>query len=127
MANLGDTFLLAERKINSHFYIIISDPNQNSEQVVLVNFTSWGPQKDQSCIVEVAAHPYVTRRSCVRYGNEHFKLAQYEQFLNSGRLLRQDPVNSDLLRRILVGAAVSPFLSLGNRQILVEQRLIDNE
>ena len=126
MAKLGDTFLLAN--IDSHLYIIISDPAQDRDRIVMANFTSWRADKDQSCIVEVGEHRFITRRSCVHYGEQRLiKLVAYERELASGRLILHDPVSGDLLKRILDGAAMSPFLPLGNRQILVEQGLIDRE
>jgi hypothetical protein len=128
MAKLGDTFLLANSGINNHLLIIISDPAQDSNRIVMANFTSWRADKDQSCIVKVGEHRFITRRSCVHYGEDRLiTLAAYEQLLASRSLSPHDPVSGDLLKRILDGAAVSPFLPLGNRQILVEQGLIDRE
>ena len=45
----------------------------------------------------------------------------------SGDLVRHGPVSADLLRRILAGAAVSPYIPLGNREILAKQGLIGAE
>jgi len=128
MAKLGDTFRLTNLGIDSHLHIIISDPTQDSSRIVTVNFTSWRADKDQSCIVEVREHRFIKFKSCVHYRQDRLiTLAQYEHSLATGDLSAHEPVNQDLLRRILDGAAVSPFLPLGNRQILVEQGLIDRE
>ena len=128
MAEQGETFLLAKAGINDHLFIIISDPSADPNRIVMANFTSWGGDKDQSCVVEVGEHRFIKVRSCVYYGEDRLiTLTQYEQFLASGQLATHDPVSNDLLKRILHGAAVSPFLPLGNRQILVEQGWIDCE
>jgi len=128
MAKLGDTFLLANPQINSHLFIIISDPAQDSNRIVMANFTSWRADKDQSCIVEVGDHRFITRRSCLHYGEDRLiTLANYERLLASRHLSPHDPVSRELLKRILDGAAVSPFLPLRNKQILLEQGLIDRE
>jgi hypothetical protein len=128
MAKLGDTFLLTDPQVNNHLFIMISDPAQDPNRIVMANFTSWRADKDQSCIVEVGEHRFIRRRSCVYYGEHRLiSLANYEQLLASRHLSPHDPVSRDLLKRILDGAAVSPFLPLGNRQILVEQGLIDRE
>jgi len=128
VAKLGDTFFLANPKIERHLYIIISDPAQDSNRIVTANFTSWRADKDQSCIVEASEHRFLTHRSCVDYRRDKLiTLADYERCLHSGDLVPHDPVSGDLLKRILDGAAMSPFLPLGNRQILVEQGLIDRE
>lgn len=51
----------------------------------------------------------------------------YEQCLRSGDLISHDPIKDNLFKRILEGAAVSPYIPLGNRKILVNQGLIDTE
>ena len=65
MAVLGETFFLANRDIDSHLQVIISDPAASPDSIVTANFTSWRADKDQSCIVEPGEHHYVTRRSCI--------------------------------------------------------------
>ena len=128
MAHLGDTFLLVNAGINNHLFIIISDPSADPNRIVTANFTSWGPDTDQSCVVEVGEHRFVKRRSCVYYGESRLiTLAQYDRFLAASLLAPHDPVTGALLDRILRGAAVSPHLPLGNRQILAEQGLIDRD
>jgi hypothetical protein len=94
----------------------------------MANFTSWGADKDQSCVVEPGEHRFVKCRSCVYYGGSRLiTLAQYEGFLNNGQLDPHDPVTGRLLDRILAGAAASPHLPLGHRQILADQGLIGGE
>jgi len=126
MPCIGDTFLLANASINNHLFIIISDPAMDAERIVVANFTSWRADKDQSCIVEPGEHSFVTRRSCVHYAEDKLiALKQYAQLLGVAAIVPQDPVTRKLLDRILDGAAISPFIPLGNRQILVDQGLID--
>jgi len=125
MANPGDTFLLTKRDINSHLFVIISDPNQDANQIVTVNVTSWREDKDQSCIIEASEHRFITHRSCIYYGEDRLiTLSQYKMFLAMGHLESHDPINNQLLKRILDGAAISPHMPLRNRQILVDQGLI---
>ncbi len=126
MATIGDTFLLAKPDINNHLFVIISDPSQDSDHIVTANFTSWRADKDQGCIVEPREHAFIVHRSCVHYAEDHLiSLAQYQRFMASGSIFARDPVDGPLLRRILAGAAVSPFMPMGNRHILVQQGLID--
>lgn len=129
MAKIGDTFRLANSRTNSHLFVIISDPTQDPDHIVTVNFTSSNQNTDQSCVMEVGEHPFLKWQSCVYYGGQDrlITLAEYKRCLRSGDLLPHKPVSKDLLTRILNGAATSPFLPLGSRQILVEQGLIDNE
>lgn len=128
MAKLGDTFRLANRDIDSHLFIIISDPALDPDRFVTANFTSWRADKDQSCIVEIGEHRFIKVRSCVDYRRDRLiTLAQYQRFLSSSQLSPHDPVSEDLLLRILDGAKISPHLPLGNRKVLFDQGLIDNE
>lgn len=128
MASLGDTFLLANDKINSHLFIIISDPGQDAARIVTVSMTSWRADKDQSCIVEPDEHRFVKRKSCIHYAQDRLiSLVQYEACLKTGDILPHDPLSDKLLDRILDGAAISPFIPLGNRQILVDQGLITTD
>ena len=126
MVKIGDTFQLANRNINDHLFVIISDPSQNPNQIVTANFTKWKADKDQSCIVDVREHPFIKVRSCVYYREDRLiTLEQYEKLLRSCDLVPNEPVREDLLKRILEGAAISPHLSFGSREILVNQGLID--
>ena len=130
MSPIGDTFLLCNRStiIDTHLHIIISNPSQHNNKIVTVNFTSWRADKDQSCVVEVGEHGFIKVRSCVDYRRDFLiKLTDYEHCLDSGDLIPHDPVSKDLLKRILHGAEVSQFISFGNRNILVDQGLIDFE
>ena len=125
MARLGDTFRL--RGLDDHLIIIISEPARGPERIVTANFTSWRPDKDQSCLVEAGEHSFVKKRSCVEYRRDKLMtLSQYDAHMASGRLTAHDPVSQALLNRILRGAAKSPYIPLGNRQILVDQGLIDD-
>ena len=126
MAGLGDTFRIADRDIDAHLHIVISDPAANPNAIVTANFTSWREDKDQSCVVEAGEHPQISRRSCVDYRRPRLiTLAQFERATSLGQITPQPPVSGPLLRRILAGAAESAFIPLGNRQILVDQGLIE--
>jgi hypothetical protein len=125
MAVLGDTFLLAKRGVNDHLFVIISDPAQDPTQIVTANFTSWRSDEDQSCILERGDHRLISHRSCVYYDNRLLTLTQYQHLLATAAIIAQDPVGAELLPRILRGAATSPFIPLSNRQILLDQGLID--
>jgi len=128
LAEIGDTFQLRNRHtiIDFHLHIIISDPSQDNNKIVTVNFTSWRADKDQSCIVDVNEHSFIKVRSCVDYRRDKLiSLENYEHCLRSGDLISHDQIKDSLLRRILDGAAISPHIPLGNRKILVDQGLID--
>ena len=125
MANLGDTFRLCGRATNNHIFVIISDPSQDPQKIVTANFTTWARDKDQSCIIQSGQHPLITRKSCVRYSQDKLiDLPQLEALIQSGHVNLQSPVTPDLLQQIHVGAKVSLFIPIGNRQVLIDQGLI---
>lgn len=128
MPALGDTFRLANPGVDPHLHVIISDPSANPNTIVTANFTSWRADKDQSCIVQAGEHAQVTRRSCIDYRRERcITLVQFNSAVASGSLTPQAPVSRELLSRILAGAAESSLIPLGNRQVLVDQGLIDGQ
>ena len=53
------TFLLAEdhQDIDPHLWVVLSDPIQNSNQVVLVSLTTWREDKDQACVIPDTERP----------------------------------------------------------------------
>ena len=61
----GDTFLVV--KPYNHLYVVISDPAQNCEEVVIVNFTSYSPDEEQTCILKAGEHPFIKHKTVVRY------------------------------------------------------------
>ncbi len=66
--NAGDTLLipLPDTSLDSHLWMVISDPAQ-SDECVIVSFTSWRADKDQACVVDVGEHPYVSKKTCVNF------------------------------------------------------------
>ena len=85
----GFTFVLAEDVVDKHLWIVLSDTARFPDQVVIVSFTTYTPQKDQACIVEKDEHPsWLRHRSCISY--THAKIATLKQLRtlrNNGGLL----------------------------------------
>ncbi len=57
--NYADTFFIKQkdRLFDSHLWVVVSDPFQDSEKVLIVSVASWDPDKDQSCILQIGDHP----------------------------------------------------------------------
>jgi len=130
MVSLGDTFQLADRGLKAHLFIVISDPAQDPDHIVTANFTSWGPDKDtkdESCVLDPGEHQFIVKQSCVNYRGvgRLIRRDECERALKTGALLAREPVSQLLLRRILDGAAKSPHIPMGNREILRRQGLLD--
>jgi hypothetical protein len=66
----GDTLLIDDpgTTLDSHLWIVISDPDVDPEHVVIVNLTSYRADKDQACVLDKGDHPYLSHRTCVETG-----------------------------------------------------------
>lgn len=68
--NGGDTFRIPQpgTSLDSHLWIVISDPAVDDERILIVNFTTLRPDSDQACILVAGEHPFVQHQTCVNYG-----------------------------------------------------------
>ena len=59
--NAGDTFQPANGTVDRfvHLWVIISDPQQDSAEVLIVSLTAYHPKKDTACILEPGDHPFL--------------------------------------------------------------------
>ena len=124
----GDTFIIEQpgTSLDSHLWMVISDPNVDPHEVVLLNFTTWRADKDQACIVEVGDHAFIRHRTCVNYGGAKVvSAAAIQSLVTNGRIAPRQPLSTDLLERIRNGAAESRSMPMGVAAILARQGLID--
>lgn len=119
----GDTFIPAPPY--RHLYAVISRPELDPENVVLVCFTTNTPGEEQCCVATKGDHSYFVHPSAVRYKDARTtSVAKLEQLQTMGQMTPHQPLSPDLLRRVQAGAAISDFLPEGCRRILDEQWLI---
>jgi len=106
---------------------VLSKPGVNASQILLVNVTTYKKDADvdNSCILEVGDHRFITRPSFILYRKAVFSnLELLSRGIEKRVLVPDIPVTEELLRRILHGAAKSPFLSRKYLNLLREQGLI---
>jgi hypothetical protein len=107
----GQTFFLIGE--DSHLWMVVSDPAKDPAHILLVNFTSWQHIHDQTCVVQVGEHPWLKTRSVVYYPAPRIvSLAQLEQRIQYGLLSFHADLSPQLLRKIRVGALLSPFIPM---------------
>lgn len=126
---LGDTFLVSDpgETLDTHLWIVLSDPAKDPERVIIVNVTRWRDAQDQACVLEEDDHPWLTRRSCVNYRDAKVVSLQHLQSILSGDQIEQrDPLSEDLLRRVLNGVSDSRMI-LEHADMLEQQGLFDYE
>ncbi|MCH8270038.1 MAG: hypothetical protein IH985_02350 [Planctomycetes bacterium] len=128
---IGDTFLITKpgRTLDTHLWIVLSDPAANPDKVLIVNLTSCKDRKsiDESCILDVGDHPWVREQSYVNYLESEVKLikeSEYAKLLGPALINPQKPLENDTLDRVLRGAAITDRLGLGQRELLKNQGLI---
>jgi hypothetical protein len=120
---LGTTFLMDAAQ--SHLRVLISDPVKNANQIVIVGLTTLRDYKDNSCILERGAHPWITHDTCVEYRRAiAVSLEQLFHGKDSGAFKIQEPMGEETLQRIIAGAALSEFFPPLCLKILQEQQLL---
>jgi hypothetical protein len=123
------------RRIEAHLWIVLSDPKQDGKgllkgnnSLLLVNFTTWDENKDQTCIVGPERYHVLTVRSCLAYyGMKETTVAHLELAKKSDLLISRDGVSPDLLKAIREGAYLSDDTMPDHKRLLVAQGLIDPE
>lgn len=123
----GDTFQFANRALESHLWIIISDPeNHPPDRVLIANLTSWRSDKEGVCVLRRGDHPFVKKKTVVNYRASKLARAdQLEQLLARGALVPRHRVRAEVLQRIREGAALSRMIPLENLQLLKDQGLVE--
>jgi hypothetical protein len=56
----GDTFYISDRGVDTHLWVVISDPDRDAERVVLVSMTTYEGYKEAVCLLDVGDHPRVS-------------------------------------------------------------------
>ncbi len=124
---IGDTFLIEEpsESLDTHLWIVLSDPSKDSDEVLIVNITNLKRPSDPSCKLEIGDHPWLIKPSCVNYGDPKVvSHAWLQRLLDKGLLGTRDPLTPDLLERVLNGASNSTRMKLVHARILESQGLL---
>lgn len=124
----GDTFWIPSENNTfvEHLYVVISDPLQDPDNVVMVSLTSRESWKDQSCIVYVEEHSALTHESCIDYRRAKIVKAEaLERAVEQGKVWPRDRVSGAVLLKILKGASQTQNLPNDCDKILDEQGLIE--
>lgn len=128
LLRIGSTFYGGEYQ--KHLYIIISNPSDNSQKVVIVNISSWRDKaielNDSSCIVNDGEHPFLIHKSYAVYRKARCTTLEHLRAgIEKGLLIPKEDCSKEFLEKILDGAANSMFTPIEILNILHEQGLID--
>jgi hypothetical protein len=123
----GDCFFNKEApKVPSHPWVILSDPDVDPDNVLIVNLTDSKTHDDHSCLLDSSDHPgVITKPSCVAYRFANVtSVSALEQAVASKLLYIKPPVSQQVLRKILNGAQWTDELKNAHRELLRSQFLI---
>jgi hypothetical protein len=123
----GDTFLIDEpgTSLDSHLWIIISDPEIDPDHLVIVNLTTYREDKDQACVLNREDHAFIQHKTCVEYKRAKIVSAEkLQMFLDSGRISSREACSDSLLKKIRNGVADSRMY-WDAVNILVAQELVE--
>src|SRR4051794_21856112 len=104
----GDTFTITDRGVDSHLWVVISDPEKDAEHVVMVSMTTYEKYKENVCLLDVGDHPRISHKTCIAYNETRMTtLAQLIALRDGGHLSLQSPVSAEILARIRDGVSKS--------------------
>lgn len=120
----GDTFLFADGS-DDHLWMVISDTDQDPEQLVIVRFLSWQPKCDQACVLSGGEHPFVKHATCVDYPAATIASnRKLEELRARNKLKPKSPLSPELLEllrlRALDGDITTRCITLLGEQGLVD-------
>ena|SRR2546426_3108540 len=91
-----------------HLWLILTDPDPETDQVVAVMVVSRRPHTDKTLTLLPGDHPFIAHESSVDYGGvKRLQTARLKAALKNGRGEVKEDVNKDLLRRVRAGLLAS--------------------
>ena len=122
----GDAFYLRDRSVDTHLWVIISDPETDPERVIMVSVTTFEDYKEDVCVLSPADHPRLTHKSCVAYNEARMTTLEKLISLRDGNHLSvQTPVLPEVLDRIRDGVNKSRRIKYRYVEILLDQGVIE--
>lgn len=122
----GDTFLVKERSLDDHLWVVLSDPTKDEVRVLIVSLTTATSYKEQVCLIQAGQHPWVRHESCVAYDKAKVvTLVQLLSLKDQGLIEMQAPISMGLLKQIRDRAGDSVELPMEMADLLSRQELVD--
>jgi hypothetical protein len=122
----GDTFLVKDHTLDDHLWIVLSDPINDAEHVLIVSLTTATDYKERVCLIQPAQHPWVRHETCVAYDKAKVvALSQLLSLKDQGLIELQTPITVELLQHIRDRAGDSVDLPMEMADILSQQGLVD--
>ncbi len=115
--NVGDTFYDQITRVDYHLSILVA--HASADRILAFNLTDRRNVKDDSCLIDVGEHEYVTKPSAIDYYHaELYDPKRLDEHVRRGLLKLYPPVLPALLERIRQGALRSPKTTSDHAEIL---------
>jgi len=111
MLNLGDTVMLPKPgHEKEHLWALITAPDPQSGDAIMVNLTTQRPHSDTTTIIQPGEHSFVDRPTVVFYADARMvNVNRLEEGLRQGLVRQHAALSAELLQRIQNGLFVSRF------------------
>jgi hypothetical protein len=120
--HLGQTYRWNLRS-KTHLWVIISDPQQNPDQVLTVSFTTFEKGKDSTCVIKETEFPGgLSHESCIHYVRSEVTSLKTLEKNRDTELITLGPVApGNVLRKVQQGFLVSKDVEGYKKAILKRQ------
>ena len=108
----GTCLLLSKpnRYAIEHLWIVVTEPDGNPQQVVMVNLTSERAGSDSTVTLSPGDHSFITKKTVVNYSDARLvETGNLIALVALNREAKKDDCNAALLARIQQGMLVSEF------------------
>lgn len=107
----GDALLLPKPgQTVAHLWVMLTDPDATTDEVLVVNLTTQRPHSDTTVILNSGDHPFVQHATAVNFSDVRLtKASLLAAFYQTGNYLPQSPLSASVLQRIQAGLLSSPF------------------
>jgi hypothetical protein len=112
--NAGETFhAQAPGSTRPHLYVAVTSADANGD-FVIANITSQAESKDQSCILHVGDHPFISKESVVNYAEARIANERAVSAAARRGVIRYDAaITPSALAKVQAGALASTHTELG--------------
>ncbi len=116
--SLGTVFW-REDDSGGHFYVVITPPSY--PEILVVNFTTQGRRKDQSCVVQPGEHANIVDESVISFDHAAVVLtSEVQTRVDDGTFSLKDTVTDELLLKVWEGAYKTNRMTIRCQELLSE-------
>lgn len=93
-----------------HLWVVVTDPAGDPETVVTVMLVTRRRHTDDTVILQPGDHPFIRHETSVSYSTADFRrVDRIVEQMHKGHCSARESLAPDVLARVQLGAATSPF------------------